>query len=132
MSASSAEGLSPGMSLAAVSAGPRQAEVTARWAIWLTSQRGVSWAGWTTWPLVITQPVGSTNQPVPVSRKAVGVTDWEPPPQLRLTSAAPPVMRTVALGPRWFLDGQRLLGVGGEAPTTRRGAQGQRRAIRLS
>src|SRR6266545_6536310 len=83
LTASSASGLSPPWSPAAVSAEARHAVVTARWAIWFTSQRGVSWAGWTTWPLVMTQPDGSMNQPVPVSLNEGGVMVWTLPPQLR-------------------------------------------------
>ena len=42
LSDSSASGRSPGCMRAAAMAGPMQAVVTARWAIWLTSQRGIS------------------------------------------------------------------------------------------
>ena len=45
----------------------------------------------------MTQPVGSMNQPVPVSRKAGGVTVCGPPPQFSVTSAeTSEIMSTVA------------------------------------
>ena len=72
--------------------------VTARWACWLTSQRGVSWAGWTTWPLVTTQPSPSMNQPVPVSRNAGGVTLVGPAPQSSVTSADTSDITTTTAG----------------------------------
>ena len=37
-------------------------------------------AGETTWPFVMTQPLGLMNQPVPVSRRGGGVTCCVPPP----------------------------------------------------
>ena len=80
LAASSRSGASPGCSPIFLSIGGRQAVVTARWACWFASQRGGSWAGWTTWPLVISQPSASRNQPVPVSRKTGGVIFWGPAP----------------------------------------------------
>src|SRR3989442_2090501 len=38
------------------------------------------YAGETTWPFVMIQPLGLTNQPVPVSRRGGGVTCCVPPP----------------------------------------------------
>src|SRR6267143_4817382 len=38
------------------------------------------WAGETTWPFVMTQPLGLMNQPVPVSRNGGGVICCLPPP----------------------------------------------------
>ena len=70
---SSRSDASPGCNPILLSTWGRQAVVTARWACWLASQRGGSWAGWTTWPLVISQPSASRNHPVPVSRKTGGV-----------------------------------------------------------
>src|SRR5215469_13349478 len=96
--ASSASGRSPGCMPLALRADSRQAVVTARWATWLTSQRGVSYAGWTTWPLVMTHPAGSMNHPVPVSRKGGGVMDCGPLPQLSVTSAATSEMTSTVAG----------------------------------
>ncbi len=87
MTASSASGFSPGTMRARSRALGKHAVTTARWACWFTSQRGVSCAGCTTWPLVMTQPSPSTNQPVPVSRKTGGVTFVGPAPQSSVTSA---------------------------------------------
>ncbi len=88
LTASSASGFSPGTMRARSRALGRQAVITARCACWFTSQRGVSYAGWTTWPFVTTQPSPSMNQPVPVSRKTGGVTLVGPLPQSSVTSAA--------------------------------------------
>ncbi len=124
LAASSRSDASPGCSPIFLSTCGRQAVVTARWACWFASQRGGSWAGWTTWPLVISQPSASRNQPVPVSRKTGGVIFCgpEPDPQSSVTSEATSATTSTTAGLARWRASWTVMGFWAEAVAGRKAA----------